>query len=107
MSNVTPIRPDTCQEWPRSGTDPEYARRIEVARAFFSRDVNTAVVESITRERDTLKTRLTLVETELRTTRRDNDKTTRNALDTGRIQGMVACSCFVAIGLAIASMVAL
>ena len=81
MSNVTPIRLDTCQEYPR--VDAE--------------------LHSTRRERDTLKLRVVELESEMRHTRRLMEKATQHARDAGRIQGMVVCSCFVAIGLAIAS----
>ena len=107
MSNVTPIRPDTCREWRRIDGDPEHARRMELARAFFSRDVSDAELESTRRERDQLKQRITILESEQRMQLRTAEKAERHALDTGRIQGMVACSCFVALGLTIASIWAL
>jgi cell division protein FtsB len=107
MSNVTPIRPDTCAEYPRIKVDAEQVRRMELARAFFSRDVADAELESTRRERDTLKQRITILESEQRTQLRTAEKAERHALDTGRIQGMVACSCFVALGLTIASIWAL
>lgn len=101
--NVTPIRPDTCGEYPRVIADSEHERHMELARAFFSRDVSDAELHSVRRERDTLKQRITILEAEQRTQQRAAEKAERHALDTGRIQGMVACSCFVAVGLTIAS----
>lgn len=103
MSNVTPIRPDTCREWRRIDGDPEHARRMELARAFFSRDVSDAELQSTRRERDTLKQRITILEADLRTQQRVAEKAERYAQDRGRVQGMIACSAFVAIGLTIAS----
>jgi chromosome condensin MukBEF ATPase and DNA-binding subunit MukB len=103
MSNVTPIRPDTCAEYPRISVDAEHVRRMELARAFFSRDVSDAELQSTRRERDTLKQRITILEADLRTQQRTAEKAERHALDTGRIQGMIACSAFVALGLTIAS----
>jgi len=103
MSNVTPIRPDTCQEWRRIDGDPEHARRLELARAFFSRDVADAELESTRRERDTLKQRISMLEAEQRAQLRTAERAERYAQDRGRIQGMIACSIFVAIGLTIAS----
>jgi len=103
MSNVTPIRPDTCQEWRRIDGDPEHARRLELARAFFSRDVADAELESVRRERDQIKQRISMLEAEQRTQLRTAERAERYAQDRGRIQGMVACSAFVAVGLTIAS----
>lgn len=103
MSNVTPIRPDTCGEYPRVIADSEHERRMELARAFFSRDVSEAELDSVRRERDALKIRIIELESENRTLLRAMERNERHALDTGRIQGMIACSCFVALGLTIAS----
>jgi hypothetical protein len=103
MSNVTPIRPDTCQEWRRIDGDPEHARRLELARAFFSRDVADAELESVRRERDQAKLRIVELEAELRGLYRLKERSERYALEQGRMQGMIACSIFVAAGLAIAS----
>jgi len=103
MTNVTPIRPDTCQEWRRIDGDPEHARRLELARAFFSRDVADAELESTRRERDQLKQRISELESEQRAQLRIAERAERYAQDRGRIQGMIACSAFVAVGLTIAS----
>lgn len=103
MTNVTPIRPDTCAEYPRIKVDAEHVRRMELARAFFSRDVSDAELDSVRRERDTLKQRISTLELEQRTQLRTAEKAERYAQDRGRIQGMIACSAFVAIGLTIAS----
>ena len=103
MSNVTPIRPDTCREYPRISVDAEHVRRMELARAFFSRDVSDAELQSTRRERDTLKQRITILESEQRTQLRTAERAERYAQDRGRIQGMIACSAFVAVGLTIAS----
>jgi CRISPR/Cas system-associated endonuclease Cas1 len=101
--SVTPIRPDTCQEFNRIKGTSEHAERLELARAFFSRDVSNAELESVRRERDQAKLRIVELEAELRGLYRLKERSERYALDTGRIQGMIACSCFVAAGLAIAS----
>ena len=103
MTNVTPIRPDTCGEYPRIKVDAEHVRRMELARAFFSRDVSEAELDSVRRERDTLKQRISILEAEQRTQLRTAERAERYAQDRGRIQGMIASSCFVAIGLTIAS----
>lgn len=103
MTNVTPIRPDTCGEYPRIKVDAEHVRRMELARAFFSRDISEAELDSVRRERDTLKQRISILEAEQRTQLRTAERAERYAQDRGRIQGMIACSAFVAIGLTIAS----
>ena len=103
MTNVTPIRPDTCGEYPRIKVDAEHVRRMELARAFFSRDVSEAELESVRRERDQAKLRITELESELRALYRHTERAERYAQDRGRIQGMIACSAFVAIGLTFAS----
>jgi cell division protein FtsB len=107
MSNVTPIRPDTCGEYSRIKVDAEQVRRMELARAFFSRDVADAELESTRRERDTLKQRISTLESEQRTQLRSAERAERYAQVTGRIQALIACSAFVAIGLTIASIWAL
>ena len=99
MSNVTPIRPDTCQEHPVHSI----ARREGMMRAYLGRDLAELELVSVKDERDALKRRITNLESDLRSMQRVGEKQSRRALDTGRIQGMVACSCFVALGLAIAS----
>ena len=99
MSNVTPIRPDTCQEHPVHSI----ARREGMMRAYLGRDLAELELVSVKDERDALKQHITNLESDLRAKQRTSDKQSRHALDTGRIQGMVACSCFVALVLAIAS----
>ena len=99
MSNVTPIRPDTCQEHPIH----TLRRNESMMRAYLGRDLAELELVSVKDERDALKKRVTNLESDLRTKQRASDKQSRHALDTGRIQGMVACSCFVALGLTIAS----
>ena len=76
---------------------------MELARAFFSRDVSEAELGSVRRERDQAKLRIIELESELRSLYRHAERAERYAQDRGRIQGMIACSCCVTLGLTIAS----
>ena len=95
MSNVTPIRP--------MHPIHNVLRQESMMRAYLGRDLAELELVSVKDERDALKKRVTNLESDLRSKQRTSEKNARTMLDTGRIQGMVACSCFVALGLTIAS----
>ena len=99
MSNVTPIRPATRID----SAAHDMLKRESLMSAYFGREIAAAELDIVKLERDTLENELHTIEQQLRQARRDNDKHEREGVDRGRIQGIVAASIFVAIGLTLAS----